>query len=78
LVQDGVEVFHRQGKEVAVGLGPNTGHSSGVCQQADLTEIGPVAERCGHIAVAHHNVHNSLLDKVHFRSDGALLDDDIT
>jgi hypothetical protein len=57
-----VEMSHGQREEVAVGLRAHAGYAPRVCQQADLAEVGAVAERGGHLTVAHHNVHNALLN----------------
>ena len=69
-------MLHGQGEEVAVRLGAHTGHPAGVRQQADLAEVGAVAERGGHLTVD-GDVHYPLLDEVHLVADGALLDDDV-
>ncbi len=57
---------HGQGEEVAVGLCAHACYAPRVCQQTDLAEVGAVAERGGHLAVAHHNVHNALLNMCDF------------
>jgi hypothetical protein len=57
---------HGQGEEVAVGLCAHAGYAPRVCQQTDLAEVGAVAERGGHLTVAHHNVHNALLNICQF------------
>lgn len=76
-VEDGVEVLHGEAEDVAVGLGPNRGHSSGVGQQADFAEVGAVAEAGGHVAGREHHVHDAFLDEVHLVADRAFFDDDI-
>ena len=68
---------HGQREEVAVGLGAHASHPARVSEQADLAKVGAVAERGGHLPVAHHNVHDALLDEVHLGANGALLDDDV-
>lgn len=78
LIQDSVEVIHWQWKEIAVRFSPDTGHTSGIGQQTDLTEIGAITQTGRHFTVTHHNVDNTFLDKVHFGTDGGFFDDDVT
>ena len=76
-VEDGVEVVDAEREDVAVGLGAHARHPARVRQQADLAEVGAVGERGGHLAVAHDDVDDALLDEVHLGADRTLLDDDV-
>lgn len=70
-------MLHGEGEEVAVGFCADAGHPPRVRQQANLTEVGAVAQAGRHISVRHYDIHDSFLNKVHLRPDGALLDDDV-
>ena len=78
LIEDSVEVIDREWEQVAISLGSDAGNTPGVGQQTYLAEVGAVAQTGGNFPVAHDYVHDTLLDKVHFRTDGGFLDDDVT
>ena len=75
-VEHFVEVVDGQREDVAVGLCADAGNPPGVGQQADLAEVGTVAQACRHLAVR-DDVHDALLYEVHLGADRALLDDDV-
>jgi hypothetical protein len=71
-------MFHRQRKDVAVGLGPNASHPPGVGKKTNFAKIRTIGEAGCNLAITHDNVDNTLLDKVHFVANCTFSNDYVT
>lgn len=51
LVEHTVEVIDAQREEITVGLRPDTGHTPGIRQQANLAKVGSIRQGCSHLEI---------------------------